>query len=227
MPDHSSPDPKAPDLGGMSIIFVGPLDLSSLHPAWFEARGFLSAEEAESAELEILHKRGVEFAVPDAFGVLGDDERLVFQTNETEWFETVRDAALVAIRHVGDERLTSFGVNRAGHWQMDSRKDVEAVFDALIQPDKWGFLSNPAPKSVFVRGDGFRGHAGAINIRVEPSVRVSHGLYITVNYHFELRAVGTDTPASIEMVLDNYWNDVMLSFEDIAADVLKYGRNDS
>jgi len=172
---------------GASIVAVGSFNPAILHPLWFSAHGLLPEQEAEKAQVEVIHKEVAIFSA-DWFSLQVVAERFAVDTKDPTKYLPLRDLAVGTFKVLEHTPINAFGLNTTQHFPMASKEQWHAFGDHYAPKQSWlELLDSPGMRSLVI--DGKRGSCTAdrIQIRIEPSQRIAHGVFIQVNEHYGFR----------------------------------------
>ncbi len=194
---------------GASIVFVGSFNPTIFQPAWFAHNELVASEEAEAAEIGIVHPEIVQFALRWLL-FEADRERITLKTTESDPSGLmIRDLALGMFILLSHTPVTAVGLNFHRHYRLPDETAWHNFGHRLVPPANWqSFLPNPGMLAVDVQGARENpDDPGYIRVRVEPSL-VSHpGVHVAVNDHYEFapRIADAVPVGEAVVVLDRYW----------------------
>jgi len=200
----SIPQPK---IKGHSIVLIGNFNPKIFQPSWFGSQGLLQKQEAEEAEVEIIHSDVAIFRL-EWLRMEVTRERFLVETLQEAYDLTLRDLVLGTFSLLRFTPIKKMGINRDTHFQVDSEEKWHSVGNKLAPKDLWQeILERPGMISLTMEGNQKRdGLEGFIRVKIEPSARIPMGVFFSVNDHFEFKetdaSVGSDTVISI---LREYW----------------------
>jgi hypothetical protein len=170
---------------GLSIVFLGFFNPKIFQPAWFAHQGLIREQEAEGAKLEIVHQEAVIFKT-EWFHFEVFQERAMFLTTQSQFFEPLRDLALGTFRILQHTPLTKMGINREMHFSC-TEEARNALAEKIAPREPWkqiGVDTKLATMTTLAkRPDDYK---GAIFIKVEASQRAIPGIFVSINDHYEV-----------------------------------------
>jgi len=173
------------EIEGVSIVLLGDFNPKIFQPAWFAAQELIRKEEAESAEIEVVHPEVVVFSL-DWLRIQVTRNRWISEA-QAPHYEPLRDLILGTFRLLRHTPIRKMGLNRDIHFKMPTEDDWNALGDRLAPKEPWkNILDKPGMRRLEMeekRSDDFMGH---IRIRIEPSVRIHPGVLVSVNDHYSL-----------------------------------------
>ena len=184
-------------LQGINCVLVGSMKPQLLLPTWLAENKLISKEMAESAKIDVSHEKIALFHLGRTdFQV--EEKRFVVSTSDQTWFESMRDL-LVGILKINNEPITQMGLNFIAHCQISTIDKWHELGHKLAPKESWkNILNNTGMKSIYMEGDNPYTNSGKTHIKVEPSVRISHGVYFEVNNSFNFNnSKGEKSPTEI------------------------------
>lgn len=180
--------PREPKVRELAIVVRGVFNPLGFQPSWFERTKLLRPAETERAKLKIAHASIVDFSL-EWGGLQVTTDRLVFTTQDEGMEGPALDLITGAFRASPATPVNALGINRNIHFVVESEAEWHAIGHKLVPKEGlWaGLLEAPGTLSVTVQGKQKEGRKGSFNIRVEPSAKFKHGIYIDANDHFEIR----------------------------------------
>ena len=194
------------ELQEKSIVLLGKLNPSIFQPNWFSQQGLISLKESENAKITVIHQDIVSFDL-DWVNILITRERCSF-TSLQELFEPLRDLAFGTFKILKHTPLSQMGINHRIHCKFESEEKWHELGHKLAPKEIWNtVLDKPGMKSLTimqsVRTDGYK---GAINVTVEPSLKIPIGIFIGINDHYEIENKENPTGSDeIMNILSNNW----------------------
>ena len=189
-----------PELDGHTIAFVGSFNPQIFQPAWFASQNLLKKDEAEGAKIELISRELVIFST-DWLRVEVMPERVVFATSLALAFEWVRDLAIGTFRVLRHTPMDKLGINRDTHFRVETEDKWHAIGHRLAPKEVWStLLKDPGMAGLTMRGLRPDEHTGALNVRVEPSSKITPGVFVNVNDHYELPSL--DPSRGTDQILD-------------------------
>jgi hypothetical protein len=208
---------------GASIVFVGAFNPSIFQPAWFAAEGLIAKEEAEEADLSIVHPEVVVFSA-EWFSLEVTRERWHASSVQPPFFDALRDLAVGAFTILHYTPVRMVGLNRDWHFQAESEEDWHAIGHRLAPMLPWeGILTNPGMRSLTMEGVRPDAHRGFVRVKVEPSLTVKHGIYVSVNDHYDVEDTDSAVNAAdlaVQTVAES-WTDSLGRSAKIVEQLLK------
>lgn len=180
---------------GVSVVLLGNFNPLMYHPTWFAKNGIISDEDANniisdkdaklilSPGLTIFQTSNLQFNIsPDRFTVESKKEPLIL----------VKDAVLKSFEKLLSLTIKAMGVNYSSHIELESNHQKQLFADRLTPKNHWTTLLEDEvdgddrlsglTKLTMKKVTDF----GMINFNLEPSNRLSIGVYTVCNHHFKM-----------------------------------------
>jgi len=219
--------PSGPELRSeqVAIVLLGAFNPSIFQPWWMVHQGLIDEEEAESAEVGIVHPEVVSFKTgPISIEVTRD--RFQAQTEDATAVEALRDLVIGSFARLSHTPIAAMGVNRSTHHQMPTRESWNEIGHKLLPKEPWNdILREPGTRNLTVEGKRPDDQTGYIRAIFEPSAVVEHGIFQMVNDHFQFNDGDPkkNIRASEAMdVLAETWDASLARAQEIVERILSY-----
>jgi hypothetical protein len=209
------------EISGSAIVMLGTFNPAILQPQWFAKQELLPEEEADSANIQIIHQQVSQF----------ETERFIFQitldrfaamTKPNAVDAPLRDLVAGTFYILEHTPVHAMGLNRLMHFAMHSDEAWHHVGDTLVPKKAWSDLvpGRPGMRNLQI----LYGNAGPgqpdVTVTVQPSVKVQPGVYFEVNYNF---ARQEDKGLEYLLgILKDRWEDTQRDAERIANRLLDW-----
>lgn len=214
-------DPK-PELESAHIVLRGDFNPAIFHPSWLAARELIKEDEAESAEISVITSDLAVFDV-EWFSLRVTKDFFAARSNDPSRYLFLRDLVVGIFTFLEFTPQKQLGLNRDMHFKVDSETRYHDLGDSWAPKDAWkGVLIGerekglPGLRSITMEGNRKGSTAKYIRVKVEPSARVTPGIYIETNEHYELKT--EDLPMNPLEILETAWSDA----QDFAARIAKH-----
>jgi hypothetical protein len=198
-----------PEISGVSVVVLGTFNPAIFTPAWFELHGLLPEGVDARAELTVAHPQVTAFTV-DWLRLDVVVERFAVATTEAPYVRLCDLVARTFKEFLPHTPLRAFGINRDVHFPVQSTAEADRIGRTLAPVEPWGGVGldlgldgkHGGMTSLTMsqlRPEG-RSAGGKINVKVEPSKRLSpgYGVFVAVNDHYALEDPG---PATAERLI--------------------------
>ena len=101
-----------------TIVFVGSINPAIIQPYWLAQKGLILESEAESAEIEIIHRELVIFRI-DWATIEITPQKFQIKTKNEMFFHVMKELANNIFRKLKDTPLNRLGINLVSHYEMD------------------------------------------------------------------------------------------------------------
>lgn len=215
---------KQPEIDKANIVFVGDFNPRIFRVEWFSAQGLLTADEAESAEIEIVHPDLSRFAI-DWLVVQVERHRFLAETSTAPQIRLADLVVRLFSEHLSHTPVYFLGMNRIVHFPVRNIEELDRIGERLAPQEAWGEWADHIKgtkekhggmKSITMqqtllddRDDGY------IRAKVEPStlLKSAFGVLVDVNDHYTLgdpkEIVGCDR--AVNIVAENFENSIKRS----------------
>jgi hypothetical protein len=213
------------EIEGVSIVALGNFNPKIFHPIWFASEGLIQKSEGENAAVEVITQDLSSFSIGwlrvhvtrDAFSA---------STNQPQYYEALRDITCSTFTLLRHTPINQFGLNRLFHFVSHSLDDWHGLGHRLTPKKPWeGILDTPGMIRIVMQGKRPDQFKGQLNITVEPSGRVSPGVYVQVNDHYDLTENKEDFHGGeCGQLIASQWEASMTNGEIIAQSIVNYDR---
>jgi hypothetical protein len=176
-----------PEIEGVGIVLVGSFNPKIFQPAWFAAENLIREEEAQAANIQLIHPQVARFSL-DWLQFQVTAEQFSATTTQSSFYEPLRDLVLGTFRLLRHTPVRMMGLNRDSHFRMPTEEAWHAFGHRLTPKEPWaGVLKEPGMRSLTMEGLRPDNLPGYIRVRVEPSANVRPGVFININDHYVVR----------------------------------------
>jgi hypothetical protein len=189
------PAQSAPaDAVGTSIVFIGFFDPLLLQPAYLAENALLTDSDLAKLRYQFLAAEIAILNLPWMQLVVEPGKFLASTTIESPIIEPVRDFVIGFYETLKVRNVTAVGFNHDTHFGVRSVEVWHKVGHALApkEPVWQKALIDPGTLSLSIQGKRDDEFQGNINVKVEPSVRITPGIYLSVNDHMILAEADSD-----------------------------------
>jgi len=190
-----------PEIGGVSVVFLGNFNPAIFTPAWFALHDLLPRQATENAELQVAHP-GLTLFSTEWLHLHVVTDRFEASTQREPYVRVPDLLVRVFSEHLHHTPLKAFGINRDIHFRVADQVERDRIGGLLAPAEPWG----PWKDELGLGGDrgGMasltmaqtrpegRPAGGQLNVTVGPSSRIDggrSGIHVRVNDHY---AIGGD-----------------------------------
>ena len=219
-----------PELDSALVVLLGRLNPAIFQPQWFARHDLLSAESADNAHIDLIHKEIAKFDWDERIFFTVESGRLTAEINRPPFINLADLLERTFREFLPHTPLVKLGINRQVHFSVGSEESRNEIGKILAPHRPWGEWgeslggdrstgSRGGLRTLTMEQNGLTDRpAGHLQVRVGPSVRVADnkGIYISTNDEFSLENTA-DISGSIEMmdmIRDN-WDKSMRRAEKI------------
>lgn len=173
-------------LESASIVFLGSFNPKIFHPVWFASENMVSKQEAESAEISVIHPELSSFSMSKIQYEVTRN-RFVIQTTYTPSFAVMKDLVLGTFGLLQYTPVHSMGLNHEFHFLLDSEETWHRLGHKVAPKEVWtDILEKPGTRKLIMEGVRTDQRKGYVRIEIAPSIQVHPGVFIAVNDHFQV-----------------------------------------
>jgi hypothetical protein len=216
-------DPKKPEISGMTIVLIGDFSPPIIQPAWLAARGLIRDQEAEKAEIKIIHPEIVDLRM-EWLSLNVTRNRFTALTTQEPFFEPLRDLVHGIFSLLSQTPIGFMGINREMHYEMESEAAWHSFGHWLAPKDAWNdLLTKPGLQNLTILSQRQDNYKGAVSVIVEPSTKIKYGVYFRVNDHYETSSPdqSSKSPEIAMAILKESWEDSNQRAEKIIHSLLE------
>lgn len=208
----------------VNIVLRGQFNPALFHPAWFAAGELIRKQEADAANIVMIHPSAAAFTV-EWLQLNVTQDRFQVATTQAAYFEALRDL-VVGTLALCTPPLRALGFNYMCHYRIDSMEISHAIGDRLAPKEHWkGLLDEPGLLDVTMQGKRRDNRAGYVQVQVQPSTLIKPGIYVAVNDHYQLVA-GEEPLRNVtepEVILKGDWTTFIAKANGISKSLIALG----
>lgn len=207
---------------GHTIVLLGNFNPTIFQPAWFTNENLLQKAEIESATIDVIHADIVAFSLP-WLTLQVTRKRFMVETLQMPYFEVIRDLVIGTFTLLRYTPINLMGINFLKHIGVESLDEWHAVGHKLAPKDIWeNLLLKPGMRSLLMQGMRDDARKGYVLVRIEPSPKVTNGIYITINEHYESPETAIPTGSDDVMgVLKERWTACYSNSERVISSLME------
>jgi hypothetical protein len=188
-------------------------------PLWFANQGLLPVREAESADIQIVHREVTSFSL-EWLGLQVTPDRFTASTTDSAHLEPVKDLVLGAFSVLEHTPLRMMGMNRDIHRKLPSQEVLNRIGSRLVSNGFWRHtISDSRPQSIKMTGRRPNIEDAVLNLTIEASAKLVPGMYMGFNEHYE---VEDDSPKELLLALDQRWRQYQTWAKETAEQLLLF-----
>lgn len=216
-----------PEIENASVVMLGSFNPTIFQPRWLGTQQLIRPEEAENAQIATIQAEVTDF-LTEWFQMQVLQNRFMVASTDPRHYGPLRDLAAAIFAILPHTPISRLGMNRAYHFKMPSTESWHAIGHKLAHKDLWNpIMDAPGLRSMMMQGRRKQANVGLLHIRIEPSVRIEHGLFVEVNEEFKSPADEAQTEGAqwIPGCLAEHWDAIMNYAEDAAEHLLSLVKN--
>ena len=202
---------QRPEIAGLAIVLVGDFNPRIFQPQWFALQEIITREEADSADVEIIHSDICLFRLAWC-QVQVTKDRYIVSTTQDPYFENLRELTVKVFSALSHTPISVMGINPEAHYRMRTVDALHSLGHKLAPKDMWArCLDNPGLRTLVIEKSHRRdSRPGRIRVRLEPSSRIVPGFFVQMNDHYKSGQPGQPGGAEEFMnILEKSWENSM------------------
>jgi hypothetical protein len=217
-------------LSGNSIVLLGVFDPSLVQPRLLFEEQILRETDLAELTMDIVLPDTISFHLP-WMTVSVETIRFAATTTLTSPAgEPVRDFVADVIDTMKTARVRALGINTDMHFGTSGADAWHRIGHTLAPKEGiWKpVLKEPGLQTMSIKAQRDDEYGGYLLVKVEPSTRIQHGIYVSVNDHFEISEEELEKrPRALSARLSDQWTSCtqradriisqIRSFEGVAA----------
>src|SRR2546430_12878563 len=177
--------PLTAELEGLTIVLLGSFNPAIFQPIWLATQKLIPEAEAEKAEINVITSDVAVFSLGWA-ALSIEKEKFILECDQPPFYEAARDLTFGTFRVLRHTPVKYLGINRRSHFKLEKPEMLLTLGHLLAPKAHWNpVLKNPLLRSMRMLSERSDDQRGGINVTIEPSLRVSSGVFFQVNDHFE------------------------------------------
>ena len=211
---------QAPEIEGASIVMIGSFNPSIFQPRWLGAQQLIRPEEAETAKVTVIHAELTDFST-EWFQLQVLQNRFTVATADPRQYGPLRDLAMAIFAILPHTPISVVGVNRLFHFKMSSIDAWHGLGHLLAPKEPWhAIMKESGLRSMLMQGRRVEAGGGLLHVKIEPSTKFEHGLYVEVNEEFKPPAdLQSEGAQWVPACLAEHW-DAFMEFAEKTAEQL-------
>ncbi|QNF31309.1 hypothetical protein HUW51_00695 (plasmid) [Adhaeribacter swui] len=201
-----------------NIVLIGDFNPIIFQPAWLASKGLIRENEADSVNLELIHKELVRYRL-DWAELEITDNRFYIQTSKEAYQEAIRDLVLGIFKtFLKETPIRALGINHLLHYQLTEKEYIN-LGDKLVPLNNWNeFFKDPRILHVEVlESQRLDNNNGYYRVNITPSdLLPRNGIIINLNDHYSLKNQERGTQGEIIKILEDSWDSSLTMANDIS-----------
>jgi hypothetical protein len=173
------------EVEGLTIVLVGSFNPAIFQPAWLAAQKLIPEAEAEKAAINVITPDVAVFSIGWA-ALSIEKDKFIVESDQPAFYEAARDLIFGIFRVLRHTPVKYLGINCRSHFRVEKPEMLLTMGHLLAPKVYWNdVVKNPLLRSMRMLSERTDGHHGSVNVTIEPSLRITPGVFLQVNDHFE------------------------------------------
>ena len=175
------------DMSTASVVVVGTFEPQVFHPSWFASHELFGDDTlaAASEGLQLVHRDYAAFTA-GWLNIKVEPHRFEFLTTETVYDADLRDLVVNTFTLLSTSSVRAVGLNHEAHYLMDDLDALNELGYRLAPREPWEGILNGQGLQALVVAEPGDDPPGYLRVQVGPSGRITPGVAISLNDHFQL-----------------------------------------
>ena len=173
----------------INLVVLGDFNPAIIQPFWLVSKKLIKEEEANSANLELIHNELVKYQIGDWLNVSVTRERFEVKTSQEPYFDALRDLVLSVFGILKETPIRALGVNHVRHYTLE-KKPYYDLGNKIAPLKNWEpLLENPEVLGLEILQKGKPNMPGGqVRIKIQPSdtLKNPYSFMTVVNYHYSI-----------------------------------------
>lgn len=176
------------EIEGAVIVLVGDFNPAIFQPAWLASTGLIRTEEAQSADIKVIHHDLADFSA-DWLQLQVLPTRFAAVTADAAHIKPLCDFVIGVFSILEHTPVRAMGLNRTMHYRMPSHQSYLSFGDQLAPKERWrSLMEEPGLLSQTIHGKRQGKTSDYVRIKVEVSGLLEpDGVYFESNEHFSAK----------------------------------------
>jgi hypothetical protein len=190
------------EIDQVSVVIVGSFNPTIFQPDWLASNNLIREEEAEAADIEIIHKQITSFSI-EWLKVQATHDRLLFAASDASKQGPLKDVVVGAMGLLEHTPVTALGLNSDSHYHMQSEAEWHQLGHHYVPKETWvKLLARPGTLSLSIFGARDDSKASRVTVKLEPSTQVRFGVFFNINNHFDVDPGRMGAGGSVRWLLE-------------------------
>ena len=171
----------------VNIVVLGTFNPSIINPSWLALKHIIREEEAEYAQIEIIHSEVVQFKLKWT-EISGDINRFSFGTSLSTHFDALKDLVISIFHVLSETKIRAIGLNHIFDLNLQNKELYNEVGSKLTNFDLFSTLSDPKMLGLeILNSERYDDRKGYYRLRIIPTGKKgSYTADININDHIDV-----------------------------------------
>lgn len=207
-----------PEISAASIVMVGFFNPQIFQPFWLAKHGIISEEEAEVANLALIHPEITRFTLEGEFSLQVERERFLIDRAVAPLIRIADVTCKIFGELLPHTPIRQIGINRMIHFDVGSQSARDQIGLKLAPREPWGewgrLVSSGKDEKhgglqslTLIQKDVSDRPSGWIMAKIEPSNLIARGrtgIYMEINDHFDIAKTPDGADEIVEILRSRF-----------------------
>ncbi len=212
-----------PEKQTVSIVLLGQFTPALFQPTWFAARGLIREQEAEAAEIKVIHPQVTQFR-SEWLQIYVNVSSFQALTTRESYNEPLRDLVLGIFSLIEHTPVSAMGINCDFEYIFRDQKSWHEIGHRLAPKKVWeGVMDSPGLLHLIMQGNRPDKYSGYLRASINSAGDA--GLTIQVNDHYQIEAINKIEPQTqiVLRILREQWRESLNRGLRIAEKIIDIG----
>ena len=204
-----------------SLVLIGSFNPQIFQPAWLASEELVGKTEAEEATIKVIHPDISDFDVKN-INVRVTRGQFLASTFQDGFFEILKDLVVGTFSVLGHTPANALGINQSMHIELPPKLLWNDYTATLVNATYWQEKLGEATMEdiTYRRKRDNSTHAGYQRIRLQPSGRISQGLFFDFNDHYDLPEGNNHTGFKAVEIIEDQWQKSLANGQSLIEELL-------
>lgn len=210
-----------------SLVINGSFNPRIFQPLWFASEDLIGKNEAEDADVKIIHPDISDFEIGKGISIRVTREQFIASTSQDGFFEILKDLVIGTFSILSHTPTTALGINQEMHIELSKTTSWKSYNSKVVNAKYWSEAFGEAiMDSITYSRERKDNKAGYQRIALQPSIKVFNGLLFSFNDHFELEAKNINNAIRVIEIIEDSWQASIATGQELIENLLEKTEHD-
>jgi len=200
----------------LNIVVLGRFNPAIIQPFWLANKKLIREQEAQSADIQIIHNDIVSYKIGWA-EINVTKDRIQIGTAQEGLFDSLKDLILGILSFLKETPVMAFGINHLRYYTIPDENRYYQIGNRLAPLSLWkGELVDPRMNRLeIIQAKRIDNKAGSYRVTISrPDIPMpNYSILVNINDHFEL--INNETITEVIDVIEKGFNNSISTSEEI------------